>query len=556
MSKQIKYSEDARKILKSGLDKVANAVKVTLGPKGRNVVLGSAYGSPTITNDGVSIAKEIELEDAIENIGAEIIKEVASKTNDIAGDGTTSAVLLTQAIATEGLKNVAAGANPLALRKGIIMGKDAVVKALKEMSKPISTMAEKAQVAIISAQDVEMGNLIAEVMEEVGKDGVITTEESKSFGLSKEIVKGLQFDRGYVSGYMVTNTEKMEAVLEEPYILIVDRKISSLQEILPLLEKLVKAGKKELVIIADDVDGDALSTLIVNKIRGIFSALAVKAPAFGDRKKEMLEDIAIVTGAEVISEEKGMKIESVEIEMLGQARRVISTKEHTTIVEGKGTKEKIEARINSIKKQMDDFSAQGGPASGWEKEKLQERLAKLSGGVGVIKVGAATEVEQKSRQHKLEDALHATRAAVEEGIVPGGGVALLRALPALSALGGPASGREIIGDELTGIRILMRAIEEPVRQIAENAGVDGAVVVQKVKEGQGDFGFNASTMIYEDLIKAGVVDPTKVTRTALENAVSAASMLLTTEAVVSELPKKDSFCSKGGMPNQMMGGDY
>ncbi|MCX6721360.1 MAG: chaperonin GroEL [Candidatus Staskawiczbacteria bacterium] len=549
MAKQIKYSEDARKILKSGLDKVANAVKVTLGPKGRNVVLGGGFGSPTITNDGVTIAKDIELEDNVENIGAEIIKEVASKTNDVAGDGTTSAVLLTQAIATEGLKNVAAGANPLALRKGIIKAKDAVVAALKEMSKPISTKEEKAQVAIISAQDVEMGNLIAEVMEEVGKDGVITTEESKTFGLSKEIVKGLQFDRGYVSGYMVTNTEKMESSLEEPYILITDKKISSLQEILPLLEKLVKAGKKELVIIADDVDGDALTTLIVNKIRGIFSALAVKAPGFGDRKKEMLEDIAIVTGAEVISDEKGMKLENVELEMLGQARRVISTKENTTIVEGKGKKEEIEKRISAIKKEIELAT------SDFDKEKLQERLAKLSGGVGVIKVGAATEVEQKAKQHKLEDALHATRAAVEEGIVPGGGVALLRTLPALSALGGPASGGEVSGDELTGVRILMRAIEEPIRQISENAGVDGAVVVQKVKEGSGDFGFNAQTMIYEDLIKAGVVDPTKVVRTALENAVSAASMLLTTEAVVSELPKKDDGHGHA-MPNPMMGGDY
>jgi len=544
MAKQIKYSEDARKILKSGLDKVANAVKITLGPKGRNVVLGSGFGSPTITNDGVTIAKDIELEDNIENIGAEIIKEVASKTNDIAGDGTTSAVLLTQAIATEGLKNVAAGANPLALRKGIIKAKDAVVLALKEMSKPISTREEKSQVATISAGDKEMGDLIADVMEEVGKDGVITTEESKSFGLSKEIVRGLQFDRGYVSGYMVTNSEKMESALEDPYILITDKKISSLQEILPLLEKLVKAGKKELVIIADDVDGDALTTLIVNKIRGIFSALAVKAPGFGDRKTEMLEDIAIVTGAEVISEEKGMKLENVELEMLGQARRVISTKENTTIVEGRGNKEGVEARIGFIKKQIQDVT------SDFDKEKLQERLAKLAGGVGVIKVGAATEVEQKAKQHKLEDALHATRAAVEEGIVPGGGVALLRCLNAIEAL-------EVSGDEKTGVNILRRAIEEPVRQIAENAGIDGAVVVQKIKEEKDNknFGFNAATMVYEDLIKAGVVDPTKVTRTALENAVSAASMLLTTEAVVSELPKKEG-CPNHAMPPMIPGQDY
>jgi len=547
MAKQIKYSEDARKILKQGLDKVANAVKVTMGPKGRNVVLGSGFGSPTITNDGVSIAKDIELEDKIESIGAEIIKEVASKTNDIAGDGTTSAVLLCQAIATEGLKNVAAGANPLALRKGIVKAKDAILSALKEASKPISTPEEISQVATISAQDSEIGNLIAEVMEEVGKDGVITVEESKTFGLSKEIVKGLQFDKGYISPYMVSNTEKMESVLEEPYILITDKKISSLQEIVPILEKIVKAGKKELVIIADDVDGDALTTLIVNKIRGIFSTLAVKAPGFGDRKKEMLEDIACVTGAEIISEEKGMKLENIELEMLGKARRIISTKETTTVVEGKGGKTEIDSRISQLKKEIKEST------SDFDKEKFQERLAKLSGGVGVIKVGAATEVEQKSRQHKTEDSLHATKCAVEEGIVAGGGVALLRASAALNNI-------QAEGDEKTGINILKRAIEEPVRQIAQNAGIDGAVVVQKVKEGEGDFGFNAATMVYEDLIKTGVVDPTKVTRTALENAVSAASMLLTTEAVVAELPQKEEKGMGGmsgmgdGMSSMMPGG--
>jgi len=540
MAKQIKYSEDARKALKSGLDKVANAVKVTLGPKGRNVVLGSGFGSPTITNDGVSIAKDIELDDVVENIGAEIIKEVASKTNDTAGDGTTSAVLLCQAIATEGLKNVAAGANPLALRKGIIKAKDAVVEALRQMSKPIGNREETSQVATISAQDKEVGDLIAEVMEEVGKDGVITVEESKTFGLSKEIVKGLQFDRGYISHYMVSNSEKMESVLEDPYILITDKRISSLQEILPILEKIVKTGKKELVIIADDVEGDALATLILNKLRGIFNALAIKSPGFGDRKKEMLEDIAVVTGAELISEEKGMKLENVELEMLGKARRIISTKENTTIVEGKGDKTKIEERINQIKKQVSLATSE------FDKEKLQERLAKLSGGVGVIKVGAATEVEQKAKQHKLEDALHATRAAVEEGIVPGGGVALLRASLVLENLNAE-------GDEKTGVSILKRAIEEPIRQISENAGIDGAVVVQKVKEGTDDFGFNAHTMTYENLIKAGVVDPTKVVRTALENAVSASSMLLTTEAVVAELPKKDDKHSH--MPS-MMPEDY
>jgi len=541
MSKQIKYSEDARKALKSGLDKVANAVKVTLGPKGRNVVLGNGFGSPTITNDGVTIAKSIDLEDVIENIGAEIIKEVASKTNDIAGDGTTSAVLLTQAIATEGLKNVAAGANPLALRKGIVLAKDEIVKSLKAQSKSISTREEKAQVATISANDIEMGNLIAEVMEEVGKDGAITVEESKTFGLSKEIVKGLQFDRGYVSGYMVSNTEKMEAVMDNPYILITDKKISSLQEILPLLEKIVKSGRKDLVIIADDVDGDALTTLIVNKIRGIFNALAIKSPGFGDRKKEMLEDIAIVTGSEVISEEKGMKLENVELEVLGQARRIISTKENTTIVEGKGDRTKIESRVALIKKQIADATSE------FDKEKLQERLAKLAGGVGVIKVGAATEVEQKLKQLKLEDALNATKAAIEEGIVAGGGVALLRTLSALENV-------EAEGDEKTGVNILKRAIEEPVRQIAQNAGIDGAVVVAKIKEAEINFGFNAATMVYEDLIKAGVVDPTKVVRTALENAVSAASVLLTTEALVADLPEKKD--THNHMPNPMMGGDY
>ncbi len=539
MSKRIIFKEDARKALKNGLDKVANAVKVTLGPKGRNVVLGSSFGSPTITNDGVSIAKEIELEDVTENIGAEIIKEVASKTNDTAGDGTTSAVLLTQAIATEGLKNVAAGANPLALRIGIVKAKDAIVASLKEMSKKISSKEEIAQVATISAQDKEMGQLIADVMEEVGKDGVITVEESKTFGLSKEIVKGLQFDRGYISQYMVSNAEKMEAVLEEPYILIVEKKISSLQEILPLLEKLVKVGKKELVIIADDVDGDALSTLIVNKLRGIFNALAIKAPGFGDRKKDMLEDIAVVTGGQVISEEKGMKLEAVEINMLGQARRVIAKKETTTIVEGKGEKSVIDARVAQIRALILNTT------SDFDKNNLQERLAKLAGGVGVLKVGAATEVEQKNRKLKLEDALNATKAAVEEGIVPGGGVALLRAAGTLDLL-------KLENEEQIGLNILRRAVEEPVRQIAQNAGIDGAVVAQKIREGSGDFGFNAATMVYENLILAGVVDPTKVVRTALENAVSASSMLLTTEAVISELPKKDEKAS----PSIMGGEDY
>jgi chaperonin GroEL len=535
MAKQIKFSEEARKILKNGVDKVANAVKITLGPKGRNVILDMGFGAPTITNDGVTIAKEIEVEDKIENMGAEIVKEVATKTNDVAGDGTTTAVVLIQAIVNEGLKNVAAGANPLALRRGIIKGKDAIISALKEMSKAVSGRQEIAQVATISAQDTEIGNLIAEVMEEVGKDGVITVEESKTFGLSKEIVRGLQFDRGYISHYMVTNPEKMEAVFEDPYILITDKKISSLSEILPILEKIVKAGSKELVIIADEVEGDALATLVVNKLRGIFNTLAMKAPGFGDRKKEMLEDIACVTGGEVISEEKGMKLDSVEIKMLGRARKVISTKENTTIVEGKGDKKLIESRIDQIRKEIKIAT------SDFDKEKFQERLAKLAGGVGVIKVGAATEVEQKAKQYKTEDALHATRAAVEEGIVPGGGVALLRAISALDKV-------DAKDEELIGINILRRALEEPIRQISQNAGVDGAVVADSVKKQKGAFGFNAETLKYEDLIKSGIVDPTKVVRSALENAVSASAMLLTTEVVVAELPKKEDKQSMPQMP--------
>jgi len=529
MAKQIIYKEDARKRLKSGADKLANAVKVTLGPKGRNVVLDKGFGSPTITNDGVSIAKEIELEDKVENLGAEIVKEVAEKTNDVAGDGTTTAVVLAQAIITEGLKNVEAGANPLALRKGIEKGVENIVESLKSNSKKITSKEEIAQVATISAEDKELGSLIAEVVSEVGKDGVITIEESKAFGIQKEIVKGLQFDKGYVSAYMVTDAERMEAVFEDPYILITDRKISSIQEIVPVLEKVVQAGKKELVIIADEVDGEALATLVVNKLRGIFSALAIKAPGFGDRRKDVLQDIAVVTGAEVISEEVGLKLENIELKQLGQARRVVSTKENSTIVEGKGEKEKIDARIKQIKKEME------GTDSDFDKEKMQERLAKLVGGVAVIKVGAVTEIEQKAKQHKTEDALNATRAAVEEGIVPGGGVALIRALSSLDGL-------KLEGDELTGLNILKRALEAPIRQIAQNAGIDGAVVVQKVKEGKDGFGFNAQTMEYQDLLQTGIVDPAKVVRGALQNASSAVSMFLTTEVVVAEKPepkKKD-----------------
>ncbi len=525
MAKQIKYSEEARKKLKIGVDKLADAVKITLGPKGRNVVLDKGFGSPTVTNDGVTIAKEIELEDKIENLGAEIVKEVAEKTNDVAGDGTTTAVVLAQSIIAEGLKNVTAGANPLALKKGIEKGVGKIIESLRSVSKKITTKEEMAQVATISAEDRDIGNLIAEVMQEVGKDGVITVEESKAFGIQKEIVKGLQFDRGYVSPYMITDAERMEAVFEEPYILITDKKISSISEILPVLEKIVQAGRKELVIIADEVEGEALATLVVNKLRGIFNALAVKAPGFGDRRKEIFQDIAVVIGAEVISEEVGLKLENIELKQLGSARRVVATKENTTIVEGKGEKEKIDSRIKQIKKELETTE------SDFDKEKLQERLAKLVGGVAVIKVGAATEVEQKSKQHKTEDALAATRAAVEEGIVPGGGVALIRTISKLDEL-------KLEGDELTGLNILRRALESPIRQIAQNAGIDGAVVVQKVKEGKEGFGFNAQTMEYQNLMQAGIVDPTKVVRSALQNASSAASMFLTTECVVSEKPEE------------------
>lgn len=543
MAKQILYSEEARRSLKAGVDKLANAVKVTLGPKGRNVVLDKGYGSPSITNDGVTIAKEIELENKVENLGAEIIKEVASKTNDVAGDGTTTAVVLAQAIVAEGIKNVAAGANPLALRRGIEKGMEAVVESLKALSKKIANKEEVAQVATISAEDAELGNLIAEVMEEVGKEGVVTIEESQTFGLSKEIVKGMQFDKGYLSQYMVTNPDKMEAVLEEPFILITDRKISSIHDILPLLEKITKLGKKEMVIITDDLDGDALATLVVNKLRGVLNVLAVKAPGFGDRKKEMLEDIAVVTGGQVITEEKGLKLEAAEVAMLGKARKIVATKEDTIIIGGKGKKADIDARIALIRNEI------ARSTSDFDKEKLQERLGKLSGGVAVIKVGAFTEVEQKAKKDKAEDALNATKAALEEGIVAGGGVALIRAAVGLDKL-------KLEGDEKIGVDILRRALEEPLRMIAQNAAMEGSVVVEEVKKNKGNFGFNAANMQYEDLMQAGVVDPTKVTRSALENAVSGATMLLTTECVVAELPKDkdDKGGMGGGMPHMPM--DY
>ena len=533
MSKQILFGESARKKLKVGIDKITDAIKVTLGPKARLVVLDKGFGTPDISDDGVSIAKEVELKDKAENLGAEIIKEVAEKTSEIAGDGTTTAVVLSQAIVAEGLKNVAAGADPMSLKRGIQKGVKEVINYLKANSKPISKKEEIAQVATIAGLDPEIGNLISDVFSEVGKDGVITVEESKKFGLEKEIVKGLQFDRGYVSPYMITDTEKMQSVLEDPYILITDKKISALNDILPTMEKVAQSGKKELVIIAEEVEGEALATLVVNKLRGIFNALAIKAPGFGDRKKEILEDIAKVTGSQIISEEIGLKLENITLEQLGRARKVVSEKEKTTIIEGKGKKEDIDARISQIKNEIKTTESE------FDREKLQERLAKLAGGVAVIKVGAATEVEQKARQKKTENALNATRAAVEEGILPGGGVALLRAIPVLEKI-------NLEGDEKTGLNILKRALEKPVRQIAENAGLDGSVVLQKTKEMENNLGFDAQKMEYVDLIQAGVIDPTKVVRTSLEKASSAASMFLTTEAVVVEEPEANP--PAGGRP--------
>ena len=539
MAKQILFNEAARKKLKAGVDKIVDVIKVTLGPKGRYVVLDKGFGAPEICDDGVTIAKEIELKDKIENLGAEIMKEVAEKTNDVAGDGTTTAVVLSQAMISEGLKNVAAGADPLALKKGIEKGVKEVIENLRKMAKPISKKEEIAQVATIAAQDPEIGNLIADVVSEVGKEGVITVEESKKFGLEKEIVKGLQFDRGYISPYMITDVERMEGTLEEPYILVTDKKISALTEILPTMEKVAQTGKKDLVIIADEVEGDALATLVVNKLRGIFNTLAVKAPGFGDRRKEMLQDIATITGAQLISEELGLKLENIELKQLGRARKVVAEKEKTTIIEGRGEKEDIEARIRQIKNELKTTESE------FDKEKLQERLAKLAGGVAVVKVGAATEVEQKAKQRKTEDALNATRAAIEEGVLPGGGVALLRCIPNLEAM-------NLERDEKTGLKILKEALEKPIRQIAENSGADGVIVAEKVKGGESAFGFNAQTMVYEDLISAGIVDPTKVVRAALENAASAASMFLTTEAVVAEAPEEKK--ERGGMPP--MGEEY
>ncbi|MDD5626951.1 MAG: chaperonin GroEL [Patescibacteria group bacterium] len=539
MAKQIKFDEKARQALKRGVDKLADAVKVTLGPKGRNVVLDKGFGAPTITNDGVTIAKEIELPDKLENIGAELVKQVAEKTNDAAGDGTTTATLLAKSMIHAGIKNITSGANPIAVRRGLEKGVEGVVAALKKSSKPIKSKGEIAQVATISAQDPRVGELISDIMEEVGKDGVITVEESQTFGLQKEVVEGMQFDKGYVSPYMVTDADKMEAIFENPYILITDKKVAAVNEILPLLEKLAQTGKKELVVIAEEIEGEALATFVVNKLRGTFNALAVKAPGFGDNRKELLQDIAVLTNAKVISEDLGLKLENTQVADLGQARKVIATKENTTIVEGKGKPQMIKERIAQIKLEIERAD------SDYDRDKLQERLARLSGGVGIIKVGAATETELEEKKHRVEDAVEATKAAIEEGIVVGGGVALIRTMPILANLI-----KKMKGDEKTGARILYKALSEPLKQIAYNAGKEGAVIVESVKKEKGNFGYNAETNKFEDLIQAGIVDPTKVTRSALQNAASIAGMFLTIEAVVTDLPEKEEkgpAMPQGGM---------
>ncbi|WP_315444452.1 chaperonin GroEL [uncultured Selenomonas sp.] len=537
MAKQILFDEEARRALGRGVDALANAVKVTLGPKGRNVVLDKKYGAPTITNDGVTIARDIELEDPFENMGAQLVKEVATKTNDIAGDGTTTATLLAQAMIQEGMRNVVAGANPMIVKKGIETAVKTLVEEIKSKAQKVETKAKIAQVAAISSGDSEVGDLIAEAMEKVGKDGVITVEESKSMDTNLSVVEGMQFDRGYISPYMVTDTEKMEAVMDDPYVLITDRKISSVADILPVLEQVVKQGK-QIVIIAEDLDGEALATIVVNKLRGTFKALAVKAPGFGDRRKAMLEDIAILTGGTVISEEIGRKLDSVTLADLGRARQVRSTKEETTIVDGAGDKVQISARVDQLKKQIADTT------SDFDREKLQERLAKLSGGVAVVEIGAATEVEMKDKKYRVEDALNATRAAVEEGIVAGGGTTFIDILTALDKI-------QAEGDVKVGIEIVKRAVEAPVRQIAENAGLEGSVVVDSVKKAGDGVGFNALENTYVDMIGAGIVDPAKVTRSALQNAASIAAMVLTTETLVTDKPEPEAPMP-GGAPG--MGG--
>lgn len=543
MAKQIQYKEQAREALKRGVDKIANAVKVTLGPKGRNVVLDKGFGAPTITKDGVTVAKEVELKDKFENIGSELMKEVASKTGDIAGDGTTTAVVLAQAIVAEGFSAVNSGANPVVLKKGIDKAVEWVGDFLKKSKKAVTSYEKTKEVASIAANDPEIGKLIADVFKEVGKDGVVTVEESQTFGMTKEIVEGVQFDRGYVSAYMITNAERMEAVYEDPYILITDRKISSIHDIIHLLEKLSKAGKRDLMVIADDVEGDALATFVVNKLRGNFNTLAVKAPGFGDRKKEMLEDIATITGGQVISEEKGLKLDSAEIAMLGQAHRVVSTKDNTVIVGGKGKKADIDKRVAQIKASIAKTTSE------FDREKLQERLAKLSGGVAIVKVGGATETELKEKKFRVEDSIAATRAALEEGIVAGGGIALFEAAKQLSTKSVPDVSE--FGDEAKGVAIIKAVLEKPLRIIAENAGKDSNEVIQQVTSLEQGMGFDANKGEYVDMVKSGIIDPLKVVRTALFNAASVASLILTTEAVVTDLPEEKE---KGGMPP--MGPEY
>jgi chaperonin GroEL len=536
--KEIKYEAEARQALEAGVDAVANAVKVTLGPRGRYVVLDKKFGAPTITNDGVTIAREIEVEDVFQNQGAQLVREVATATNDVAGDGTTTATVLAQAIVRQGLKNVAAGANPLGLKRGIEIAVDQVVEYIRSQAKEISGKDQIARVATISAGDEEIGDVIADAIEKVGKDGVVNVEEGQTFGMDLEFTEGMQFDKGYISPYMVTDQERMEAVLEDPYILIANQKIGSVRDLLPVLEQVIQSGRP-LLIIAEDVEGEALATLVVNKLRGTFTGVAVKAPGFGDRRKRMLEDIAILTGGEVITEEMGLKLENTQISQLGRARRVVVAKDNTTIVDGAGEAEAIKGRINQIKAEIENTD------SDFDREKLQERLAKLSGGVAVVKVGAATETEMKEKKHRVEDALQATRAALEEGIVPGGGVALLEATDAVNV------DATDIDDEKTGIRIVLRALEEPLRQIAENAGLEGSVVVNDVRKSKKGEGLNAATGEMVDLVKAGVIDPAMVTRSALQNAASIAKNILTTEAIVAEVPEKNGG-GGGGMPD--MGG--
>jgi chaperonin GroEL len=538
-AKQLQFDESARHALLRGIEKLAKAVKATLGPSGRNVILDKKFGSPTITKDGVTVAKEIELEDPYENMGAQLVREVASKTSDIAGDGTTTATVLAESIYKEGLRNVTAGANPTSLQRGIMKGVDAIVEELKKISKKVSDRTEIAQVATVSANwDKTIGEIIADAMDKVGKDGTITVEEAKSIETTLEVVEGMQFDKGYLSPYFVTNAEAMEAILDNPYILIYEKKISSLKDMLPLLEKVAKAGRP-LLIISEDVEGEALATLVVNKLRGTLQVAAVKAPGFGDRRKAMLEDIAVLTGGKLISEDLGIKLENIKLEDLGRAKRVTIDKDNTTIVEGEGKPSDIQARVAQIRRQIEETT------SDYDREKLQERLAKLAGGVAVINVGAATETEMKEKKARVEDALHATRAAVEEGIVPGGGVAFIRTQKALDNV------KDLDGDEKVGVAIVRRAIEEPLRQLANNAGAEGALIVQEVKARKGNEGYNVATGEYVDLVKAGIVDPTKVTRTALQNAASISGLLLTTEAVVTELPEKE----KGpAMPPGGMGG--